>query len=707
MNAGRRRSKFGVMTVILIGAAVASVVMAQVLAERFSRRFDVTATREHELSPRSRALLFKLTGAYEIVVAAPLRDSRAVDPRALARLTDVLDQFRRAAGLRNGAGVTVSLIDTGSAGGATQYSELLERLRQRDQSKIDKQSASVASAQASALAFASWLEGASARMSALRDEVAADHPAAAATKAYLGRRSGECASSAGALKDLAARAAETLRKGSVAGIPDIEGAAGLLRQPLFDLEAGLRDIAQNIDALSKDEASGAKIREAARALAAEAKRERDKCAIASDSLERMGRLDITRIARLLQGASAAILVGPPDIGVTAIDLRAILPDTSGTGAPRSADLGRIAEEVIATALGSLSQPVKPIVVIVHGQPRGFFDRNRVFEVATQRLAWRGVDVLMWEAAVNPDPPSVSRLDPVGNRPVVYVCFNADSPSGGSHGQTGSERAQKLGAALNWIVESGKPLLLSLFPSVLPTLGQPDPTVGFLPKFGLRADTARPLLREVVKPTGREVQAVQVLRAEETDFPIARAIKGLPTKFQWPIPIQVVDAKGVRTFPLFRDSGTGVWAESQWLSFLQVPIEQHASVPDAPALDSERDDGKGPWIVGAAAERVGGDRAQRLVVIGSNTWFSDPILKDVVEVDGRPIPANPGNAELFDAAVSWLAGQDDLIAQSPTARALPLIGPMSGTTRTGLRVLTIVLMPMLVLLLGLLWRVWKG
>lgn len=706
--ASRRRIRFGAMTLVLVVAAVASLVLVNVLAKRFAVRLDVTATREHQLSPRSKMLISKLKGDFEIVIAAPLKDPRAVDRRALARLVDVLDQFRRASTW--GASIAVTLIDTGSTDGAARYGELLDRLRARDQAKIDRQLADLRGAQDSAEDFAAWLESVVPSMTSLRGLLPSEGTVANAARGYLDRRMAECRSSSAALRDLAGRSRAALGSGSAAGIPDIETSLGLLRQPVTDLEAGLRDIAQNMDVLSKDAGSSEGVRDIARSIALEAAQQRDRCALVSDTLARMPRLDITRIARLLQSATAAILIGPMDVGVTAIDLRALLPSGSAIAASGGADLGRNAEELLATALGSLAQPIKPIVVIVHGQPRGFFERNKVFEAATQRLVFRGVDVLVWEAALNPDPPGTSRLDPTGTRPVVYVCFNVDSPSGGPQGQTGPERAQKLGRALNWIVEHGHPLLLSVFPSTLPTYGEPDPTVAFLPLFGLRADSAKPLLREVIRPAGREVQAVQVVRAAEGEgspHPIARAIKGLPTRLQWPIPLRRVEAKGVRVATLFEVSGPGLWAESQWLSFLQVPIEQHPSVPNPPSNDSERDDGKGPWILAAAAERDTGDQTQRLVVVGSNTWFSDPILKDMTEVDGRPVAANPGNAELFDAAISWLAGQDDLIAQSPTARAAPLIGPMSGTTRTTLRMLTIVGMPVLVLLLGLAWRWWRG
>src|SRR6185436_9902961 len=98
MNSARRRARFTVMTLVLVLAATASLVIANVIAQRTPRRFDVTATREHELSPRSIALLSKLKAPYEIVIAAPLRDPKVVDRRALVRLIDVLDHFKRQPG---------------------------------------------------------------------------------------------------------------------------------------------------------------------------------------------------------------------------------------------------------------------------------------------------------------------------------------------------------------------------------------------------------------------------------------------------------------------------------------------------------------------------------------------------------------------------------------------------------------------------------
>lgn len=705
-----RRARISALTLILFIAATASLVIANVLADRLSRRFDVTATREHQLSPRSDSLLATLKDSYEVVIAAPIRDPKAVDRRALTRLIDVLDQFRHARGLKSGASITTTLIDTGSTAGIAEFESLINRLKQRDQAKIDKHASDIAAAQTATDELATWLESVSPRLTAIRDALPSDSTTAAETRAYFDRRAAECKVYSGTLRDLADRSRTALTSDKTGSrIPDFDQAAAILRQPLADLEMGLRDIAENLARFSRDDAKPAPARDLAKPVAVDAAAKRDRCALAADSLDRLGKLDISRVARILQGSSAALLIGPPEVGLTAIDLSALLPSSAAINLSGGADLGRNAEELIATALASLAQPVKPIVILIHGQPRGYFDRNKIFESMLQRLNLRGIDVVMWEAAVNPDPPSTARLNPTGTRPIVYLCFNADSPSGGSQGQTGPERAAKLGKALNSIVDSGKPLLLSMFPSTLPTFGEPDPTTAFLTKFGLRADPAHPLLHEVTKPTGREVQAFLVARALEIDHPIARAIRGLPTRFQWPIPMKLSEAAGAKVTKLFEVTDSGTWGESQWLGYLQVPIEQHPNVPNPPSPDSDKDDRSGPWILAAAVERTipGQDKPQRLIAIGSNTWFTDLILRDVVEIDGRPAAANPGNAELLEAGISWLAGQDDLIAQSPTARAMPLIGPLSANSRMALRLLAIVGLPGGVLLAGLLWRLLRG
>jgi hypothetical protein len=706
----RPRLRFAAMTAVLLVAATASVVIANLIASRTAIRMDVTATREHQLSPRTMSLLAGVEAPYEVVIAAPLRDPRSVDPRALPRVADVLDRFAR--GSRH---ITVSLIDTGSPAGISQYDALLARLAERDAPRIERQVQIITAAADGTDQLAAWLDAFAERLQAVPGRIPEEAPAAAANRAYFEQRASECRTNARALRDLAAKSRQILGPATNAGdeilIPDTAVAAETLRKPLADLGAGLTAIGENLRLFAEADAMPAAARELVRPLWRETTQSRDRCALLRDSLERLERLDLLRIASALQSAASALVIGPQQVGLTAIDFQALFPSASvidATGGAR-ADLGRNAEELLATAIASLAHPIKPLAVLVHGQPRGYFERQPFFRVMTQRLALRGIDVVTWEAAIDSEPPSLTRLNAAGNRPIVYICFNADTPSGsGGPGNTGPERAVRLGAALRSIVDAGHPLLLSLYPSTLPTYGEPDPTTTFLKDFGLQADSARPLLRERIGPDGRRVEAVQMVRATAGTHPVAQAVRGLNTRFEWPIGLRVLDG-AVGVTPLYTIDDRSTWGESQWLGYLQVPLAQHHQVPNPPAADSQRDDTSGSWLIAAAAERpfTGRSQPQRLLVVGSNTWFVDWVLADMTEVDGRVTPSNPGNAELMEAALYWLAGQDELIAQSPTARATPLISDLSPRWLQALRLATIAGLPGLVLLVGAAWRVLRG
>ena len=132
-------------------------------------------------------------------------------------------------------------------------------------------------------------------------------------------------------------------------------------------------------------------------------------------------------------------------------------------------------------------------------------------------------------------------------------------------------------------------------------------------------------------------------------------------------------------------------------------------PAAAGPDPQRDSTVGPWIVAAAAERGAPEtgRTQRLVVVGAHGWFFDPVTQESQVVGGRRVRLNPGNIELFDASVHWLAGLDELIAPSPEAREVSRIRPIDPGALTALRWAVVLAPPMVVLLLGAALRLLRG
>jgi hypothetical protein len=161
-------------------------------------------------------------------------------------------------------------------------------------------------------------------------------------------------------------------------------------------------------------------------------------------------------------------------------------------------------------------------------------------------------------------------------------------------------------------------------------------------------------------------------------------------------------------PAIEVARAGAWAEAEWLGlwrfFAQQRVEAAAG-GGLPVPNEGVDDLRGPWTVAYLAERRLRDgAAQRLVAVGANGWFFDSQTLPSVTEDGRTVLANPGNSELFDASISWLAGQDELIAPGPTARAVARVRPMSEGRQRLLGWLIIAGLPLAILGLGAAVRV---
>ncbi|HRJ50524.1 MAG TPA: hypothetical protein PKU91_08320, partial [Phycisphaerales bacterium] len=267
-----------------------------------------------------------------------------------------------------------------------------------------------------------------------------------------------------------------------------------------------------------------------------------------------------------------------------------------------------------------------------------------------------------------------------------------------------------------LFEQGERLLISVSPSIIPATGSDDPTVAFLRSLGVDCDSARPLVRERLTTAGRSVTTPIAASGTGGDHPIAGAIRGLPTFMAWPLRITLneaaANAAGVEVWPLITHpapAGETVWGESQWLPLWQIALENQASASNPPS----RDDRDAPLPVqpsdaalACAIERASpaGTGTQRLVVVGTHSygqygWLADPITHDQRVIDGRPVRTHPGNLELLDASIAYLAGLDALIAQSPEAGDSPTIRAIDPAALRTLRLTIAFGIPALVLLAG--------
>jgi len=717
----KSRARTFTMAAITVLATTGAMVAANMLAIEHRQRPDVTMSREQTLSERTQQLLARLDKPFRVVIAA---DLRSLDMRARQRVQDVLDEMRRASDNFN-----YTMLDTASASGVSGYRALVSELIERDRKTIAGQAGSIELANAGIISLASYLnDSLSPALGSVRDALGSGTPELQTLRNFLDQAGGATRNSARDLSDASVRANDALKwKLGDLPLPATDRAATALADGLAPTVERLNALARDLDKIINNKAAAGPAADQARKILPEVQQRRDQASVVLDAMKRQKRPDLLRIMNVLERGSAALVIGPPDVGIAAIELDMLFPPGSLLDATNAskADLRRRGEELVVSAMGSMLSPNKPVVVLMHGELGELLPQQQLFGRLLDRMRLRGIDVVEWPTAVSAERPRLTNVDPEGTRPVVYVAVSPDSSAAPARagGLGGSQRAQKLGEAVRSVVDAGGNILLNINPSVIPSHGDADPTVAVLPRFGLTADTARPLLREQVTPRGRIVDTVHMLQPVEGANPINGAVRGLPTAFSWPITLHerpLTEKVRLTVVPLFHVSATqSTWAESQWSRLWQTPAEQRGliSQKDLPVLDEERD-GRWPegrdtgatqrWLVGAAVQRSElNQKPQRAVVIGSNSWFIDSVTQAVMNVDNRPALRNPGNMELFEASVLWLAEQDTLIAQSPTAQAVALIGPIEERSLAHLRLAVIGGLPLLVLVMGALYRLIRG
>lgn len=717
-----RRTRYGLSSLVLALAVGASCVIAGVLGSRYHWRWDVTATRQHTLSPRTLAVLRASDEPRTIVVSA---DMRRLEPQAAAAMADLLAEFERQA-----PSLDVAWIDTGSPSGRTEFADLIESLAAADAEGLSAQRAALTRALEGARELSTGMGAVSDRMKAL----SAAYGAETSQAQDLERQ-------AGVVRTLPARlepAIEALRAAAEheiggASLPAVDVASDKARPAIAEVARAMQAIHAFADQLAAESRGASQaIGAAADALAREAQAQMELGARLADSLDRLRPSDPLIVARTLQAGDAVLITGPS--GTLAIDFPSLFPRAQVAGdAP--AERLFAGEQLIATALAALDQVNAPILVIVHAEERNLVDARggpttiarSVFGRAFERMRLTRIEPVEWRLASPSTRPDLRAGDPERARPVVWWFLAPPSAAPvETQGPAGlaarNERLTRMAEALRSLLAEGESVLISLDPSDLPAVGEADPFAEAIAAFGITADTGRPLLRRESSPAGQVTFSYLVARAAGTEHPIAEALAGLAVAMPWTCPLTLAPEppSGVRAWPLLEATADrSTWGESSWLLLRDLEARGRVSplappaLTDPPRPDAGRDSvdlpATGAWTLAAAAERrePGAESPQRVIVIASPAWIHTLYAGAAELVGGRRALRFPGNAELFESSVQWLAGRDELIGAGPQSRDVPRIQPIDPRGLTIIRWTLIVAPGALTLLLGLLVRLWRA
>lgn len=472
----RPRARLILQSVVVMLAVTACCMFAGLIAGKYPRFIDATATRAHRLSPGTLETLSRLTGPTELVVTI---NSAAIDPRAAERTHDVLDAFDRASD-----NLTVTTIDVASASGVEQLDAVWRRMGDRYAPEIVAQRAAIESAAASAGELAARLERIGGTLAELERTVADADPNAEAVRRFLGNSSGFCRLGAKDINDGVAGARDALKTTiGRSPVPAFDTAAGAIRKPLPTISGQLAEVSKTIDNASaaKDTEVSPALRDRLKPLGPELLNVRDRLARVEQAIEELPRLRLVNVARALERSTTALVIGPPSKGadgrdLAAVDIDALFPprtaaDNAGT---THLDLRARTEELIGSALASLVNPAPPILVLMHGEDKRFAPEFTLFSQVFQRLHLRGIDIVEWPVWLDKQLPSLAKINPRGDRPVVFATIYTipDKPQDAA-------RYIALTHAIEQLAGAGKPLLLSVNPSTMPAIGQPDVMFEFL------------------------------------------------------------------------------------------------------------------------------------------------------------------------------------------------------------------------------------
>ena len=154
-----------------------------------------------------------------------------------------------------------------------------------------------------------------------------------------------------------------------------------------------------------------------------------------------------------------------------------------------------------------------------------------------------------------------------------------------------------------------------------------------------------------------------------DAALARPVKNLDSLVVAPIVVRTLSASGCTVTPLMplTMGEANTWGTSDLEAVDKGPVSYHRDKDLAP-----------PLLGGAVVEKAG---AGRLVVIGSFRSMTDGFMRIYDPKLARrdpPIRVNrsPGNGELFQNSIFWLAHLEPMIAISPSAMDVPRIDDMS-------------------------------
>lgn len=689
-----------IVVIVLVGLLTYG---AQNLTRRFGLRSDTTAGSVHSLKPQSLNILkdlhqkIRLVGLYPNPTQKYQQQNSPEAQKYYRFVSDLLQEYAQA-----GNQVTAEMIDP-----VAEPSKVDQLITQ-----VSQEYGKGAKPYQDALGEFSGLVDQIKAFAADQSKQLADLPLKGLKDGDLSQTMQLAAATVEGFPDLLRQSADQISDDLKQKLPDYQGLSSQVQQNLDQLSRMLARVAEDFTKI-KDQADAPQaIRKYAATAAPAFAGINKKVEDYSKKLKGLGQLKQLDTFRENLKSRSILVLGEHDMRIIPFDQVWTAPkNISGMDVEQVGRSLRFAgEQQVSTAIAALEQktPTKVVFIRPGGPPLTsagslFEEAGPLSDIAAQ-LKQYNFDVMekdisgqwamqaqMQRRPVAPEPSDADIKDAIW----VVLSF---APKMGRQGPN------PLGPKLEEHLKQGGSALVLFFPMA-------DNLSDALKPYGVTARTDLVAMHEAISSRGsstsdmlENAQRMPVVFVTRNygDHPLAKPLASLASLLSPIIPVQVSQEAKYDVTPLIPIPRTPMsWGESDVNDALQnKPVEykpaQGAEGGDLPNTQAD------PLYAGAAVQAKDG-KGGRLVVLGSLQFAMNQILEipDQEMLKRGVVAAQfPGNAELFENSIFWLARMKSMLAISPEALQISRIVPMSDGQLAWWRWgVLIVIIPLAVVLCG--------
>lgn len=673
-----RRLKYGLNVAIAIVAALALVVLVNVLVDwQVSRlpvgaksllRYDLTATRAYTLAPQTQQLLSALDEDVRLV--AVLR----VDGKNGQDLSDLLDEYAR----------TSNRVDVEVIHPDRELARLEDFYRQLE-ARFDEETAPLRDAVTAGLSAMDTLTDDIEQMKSRVVELAAD------AELGEGRVRDELqllANKLGQIEQAYRKAGQTLSEAAGKPLPPWSNARNDLLNALRKADAEvLGPFAREFAQRSNDREAPLGVRDALLRMDSKIDTIRQRVNQAIKTLAAPptpSRYD--RLLGSLRSGEVVVVLGPDRERVVPIaEMFAAGPaDADGNATTRF-----VGEDRLTGTLVTMQTDQPPLVVFVHDAPSSVVEPRGGLSHVAGRLVTADFEVVEWtiggggvSAGIETpgrDQAAAPPPDVAAGRRAVWVV-----PALSLVRTTQADR-EMVAKVLRQRLAEGDGVLLSFSYDPEALYRPSDPLIELAGAWGLAPRMHELILHENLGQDGRpRGDAGWVVDDWPSNSPLGGALAGRDVQLVAPTPIGFEPRPNVDTMPVITLDDPRAWVATGLTTPAEI-AEAEFTVEDA--LDGA--------TVAAAAEHTTEDfsddrprEAGRLMVFTERHWLSD-------QQAGRRL----GNSELFMNSIYWLAELDQAIAATPRSQDIRRVAALTDGRQLTYRLLLLAGLPGAALLAG--------